>query len=252
MRPSNLQFAILRILRYRIVHGFYLPVLWCFWLCSITFVYLDFEGPEIQIRICILCKLVRTFTLHYSRDLFLGVSHREREKVADWGCGCNLVLDFVFGACQHSLSRLYLPNLCVSHQPYDMIVGDNRVNMIYCQCYCNTNVCILFYPYRDTGGIDCKLYPVYCLHQSLSPTRGTGSILWLCNLPCCLPLPSIYVGTFVKGEEEDRLHLPHMEPFQWSREGDLLVLIGCELGLLHTNSDFGGWFLSDPNFYAIH
>lgn len=60
------------------------------------------------------------------------------------------------------------------------------------------------------------------------------------------------MGTFVKGEEEDRLHLPHMEPFQWSREGDLLVLIGCELGLLHTNSDFGGWFLSDPNFYAIH
>lgn len=117
--------------------------------------------PEIQIRICIPRKLVRTYALHYSHDLFLSIRQRkrERDRVADWGCGCNLVLDFVFGACQDSLSRLYLP-ICVSHQPYDMIVGDN-VNMIYCRCYCNTDICILFHPYRDTGGINCILFTAY-------------------------------------------------------------------------------------------
>lgn len=90
---------------------------------------LDFQGFQKckSEYICILHKLVRIYVLHYSRDLFLRI--RQRKKVGDWGCGCNLVLDFVFGVCQHFLSRLYLP-ICVSHQPYG-IAGDNQVNMIY-------------------------------------------------------------------------------------------------------------------------
>lgn len=152
MRPSNLQFQ-----------GYWdlvLSIDFTYQYCGVFGVSVlrtpriskDSRNANQNTYVCILHKLVRTYTLNYPRDLFLSI--RQREKVADWGCGYNLVLDFVFGACQHSLSRLYLP-ICVSHQPYDMIVGDNHVNMIYCRCYCNTNICILFHPHRDTGGVNC-------------------------------------------------------------------------------------------------
>lgn len=154
MRSSNLQFQgywdlVLSIdFTYQYCGVFGVSVL----RTPYTWTSKDSRNANQNTYVCILHKLVRTYTLNYPRDLFLSI--RQREKVADWGCGYNLVLDFVFGACRHSLSRLYLP-ICVSHQPYDMIVGDNHVNMIYCRCYCNTNICILFHPYRDTGGVNC-------------------------------------------------------------------------------------------------
>lgn len=170
------------------------------------------------------------------------VSGDKTWRLVGWSCGCNLVLNFVIGACQHSLFRLYL-----SLTSLTIKVTGNYVNMIYCWCCCNTACpCILFHPYLDTGGVSCSpLLPKYANCTSESQSNARNSTYSATAMQSSVLPPLDRCGDVCQGRRS-----PASSPYgaipmrRWSS-----VLIGCDLGLLHTCSDPEAF--SDANLHAV-
>ena len=173
------------------------------------------------------------------------VSRNKAERLAGWGCGCNLVMDCVFDACQHSLFSAggYTP-ICVPLTSPTILKLETTISIWYIvdAIVAQASLCILFHLYLDTGGVSCIPSTAYIrmpiAHRSLSPMRGTWPIPRpLCNLPCCLSSILRICGDFFQGRRSSASSPYGAFPIVWWRWCS--VLIGCEQGLLHTYLDSG-------------